>query len=246
MVVEVSPEEAVNGEKCIVFTYAIMSLLTDLHGNTCKKQGCGLALKYTKRYVGTCLVVSWTCDTGHFGGRWAAQPTCSNVKAGNLVLASSLLVSGNSFTKVGLIFKFCNLQYFSKSLFYQYQSLYIAPTVNEFWEHQEKELWDAHDGKEVILSGDGKNDSPGLSAQYCTYSLADMADNAILQVNIVDVREAAGKSNNMERIGFERALDKILTSAISIKEVVTDGHLEIGALLSKYMLVSSCSILAVY
>ena len=97
-----------------------MSLLTDLHGNTCKKQGCGLALKFTKRYVGTCLVVLWTCYTGHFGGRWPAQPTCSNVKAGNLVLASSLLLSGNSFTKVGLMFKFCNLQYFSKSLLYQY------------------------------------------------------------------------------------------------------------------------------
>ena len=110
---------------------------------------CGLALKYTKRYVGTCLVVSWTSDTGHFGGRWAAQPTCSNVKAGNLVLASSLLLSGNSFTKVGLMFKFCNLQYCSKSLFYQYQSLYIAPTVNEFWEHQKKELWDARDGKKL-------------------------------------------------------------------------------------------------
>ena len=97
---------------------------------------------------------------------------------------------------------FCNLQYFSKSLFYQYQSLYIAPTVNEFWEHEKKELWDARDGKEVILNGDGRNDSPGHSAQYCTYSLADMADNAIVQVNIVDVREAAGKSNNMEGIGF--------------------------------------------
>jgi hypothetical protein len=38
--------------------------------------------------------------------------------------------------------------------------------------------------------------------QYCTYSLADMEDHAILQMNIIDVREAAGKSNNMERIGF--------------------------------------------
>jgi hypothetical protein len=30
-----------------------------------------------------------------------------------------------------------------------------------------------------------------------------MDDNAILQMNIVDVREVAGKSNNMERTGFE-------------------------------------------
>ena len=36
----------------------------------------------------------------------------------------------------------------------------------------------------------------------------------------------------MERIGFERGLDEILTSKMVIKEVVTDGHLEIGAVMS--------------
>ena len=61
-----------------------------------------------------------------------------------------------------------------------------------------------------------------------------MNDKAILQMNIVDVREAAGKSPNMERIGFEREMDKLLTSAMCISEVVTDGHLEIGALMSKH------------
>ncbi len=95
-------------------------------------------------------------------------------------------------------------------------------------------LWEERAGKAIILSGDGRNDSPSHSAQYCTYSLADMNDNAILQMNIVDVREAGGKSNNMERIGFERAMDKLLTSSMSLAEVVTDGHLEIGALMSKY------------
>ena len=88
-------------------------------------------------------------------------------------------------------------------------------------------------GEEIVLSGDGRNDSPGHCAQYCTYSLADMKDNAILQMNIVDVREAGGKSNNMEQIGFVRGMDKCLTSQMSVKEVVTDGHLGIAALVSK-------------
>lgn len=237
-VLEVTPEEAIKMEKCIVFTDVIISLLTDVHGHTCGRQGCGRVLEYRKTYVGTCLVVSWRCNAGNFGGRWAAQPTCKQVRAGNLILASSLLFSGNSYRKIGMMFKFCNIQYFSQTLFYQYQSLYIAPTVNDFWEQHKKELWDERAGKDIILSGDGRNDSPGHSAQYCTYSLADMNDHAILQMNIVDVREASGKSNNMERIGYERGMDKLLTSAMCIKEVVTDGHLEIGALMSKYLLMS--------
>lgn len=95
-----------------------------------------------KRYVGTCLVVSWSYNAGHAGGRWAAQPTCEGVRAGNLILASSLLFSGNSYQKVGMMFKFCNIQYFSHTLFYQYQNLFIAPAVKDFWEQQKKKLWD--------------------------------------------------------------------------------------------------------
>ena len=230
----VTPDKAVQMEKCIVFTDTLVSLLKELHGNICKRQGCGRLLEYQRRYLGTCLVVSWQCSAGHRGGRWAAQPTCEKIRAGNLMLASALLLSGNSFTKVGLMFRFCNIQYFSKTLFCQYQSLYIAPAVNEFWEQHKQELWDQKSGQDVKLSGDGRNDSPGHSAQYCTYSLADNDDCAILQMNIVDVREAAGKSNNMERIGFERGMDKLLTSQMCIKEVVTDGHLEIAALMSKW------------
>ena len=138
---EVAPKEAVQMEKCIVFTDTLMSLLKELHGSVCKRQGCGRVLEYQKSYLGTCLVVSWICGAGHRGGRWAAQPSCMKIRAGNLMLVSALLLSGNSFTKVGLMFRFCNIQYVSKTLFCQYQSVYIAPAVNEFWEQHKKELW---------------------------------------------------------------------------------------------------------
>ena len=233
----ISVEDAIHQEKCVVFTDAIMSLLKELHGSICKQQGCGRVLEYRKSYVGTCLIVSWRCASGHKAGRWGAQPMCENLRAGNLLLASALLLSGNSYTKVGLMFRFFKLQYFSKTLFTQYHSLYIAPAVNEFWEQHKQELWEEKTGQDIILSGDGRNDSPGHCAQYSTYSLADMEDHAILQMNIVDVREAAGKSNNMEKIGFVRGMDKLLASQMSIKEVVTDGHLGIAALMSKYKII---------
>jgi hypothetical protein len=49
----------------------------------------------------------------------------------------------------------------------------------------------------------------------------------------MDVREASGKSNNMEHMRFERGMNVLLASPIILKEVVTDGHLEIAALMSK-------------
>ena len=96
-----------------------------------------------------------------------------------------------------------------------------------------RSLWDEREGQDILLSLDGRNYSPGHCAQYCTYSFTDMETQTILNMNIVDVREVKGrKSPNMERIGFERGLDEILTSKMVIKEVVKDGQLEIDALMS--------------
>lgn len=53
-------------------------------------------------------------------------------------------------------------------------------------------------------------------------------------MNIVDVREVEGrKSNNMERVAFEKGLDSLLQYPMLVKEIVIDGHLEIGALMSE-------------
>lgn len=106
--------------------------------------------------------------------------------------------------------------------------------MNDYWESLQSQAWKEREGKEVVLSSDGRNDSPGHCAQYCTYTFADMREKCILSINIVDVREIEGrKSPNMERVGFERGLDKLIGSKMDIIEVVTDGHLEIRALMSE-------------
>ena len=229
-------KDAISKKKCIVFSYKLIDILKALNGLTCSRQGCGENLEYKETYVGTCLVVSWACNAVHFGGRWTSQPMCEKLRSCNLLLASAIVLSGNSFAKIGMMFKFLNLQYISSSLFNQYQNLYIAPTVNDYWMAMQKELWQERAGKDVILSGDGRNYSPGHCAQCCTYSLADMETKNILQLNVVDVRETEGrKSPNMERIGFERGMDSLLHSEMFVKEVVTDGHTEIAALFSKLL-----------
>jgi hypothetical protein len=229
----VDPQSAVQDDKCITYCDRLLELLYQIHGLKCKVSSCGKRLDYRKTFSGTCFIVSWRCSSGHFGGRWSSQPKCEGLRAGNLLLASAIALSGNSFTKVGFLFRIMNLKYFSQSLFNQYQNLYIAPAVDKYWKSMKSSLWDEREGQDILLSSDGRSDSPGHCAQYCTYSFADMEAQTILNMNIVDVREVEGrKSPNMERIGFERGLDEILTSKMVIKEVVTDGHLEIGALMS--------------
>ena len=234
-----TPEDVVRSNKCLAFCSKIMELVTSLHGKVCSRTTCSEPLQYKESFVGTCFVVSWTCRGGHFGGRWSSQPTCEEVRAGNLLLASAIALSGNSFVKVGFMFKICNIAFISRSVFYQYQHLYIAPSINEYWEKTKSDAWKERAGKSLLLSSDGRNDSPGHCAQYCTYSFADLEDKEIVNIKVVDGREVDNrKSANMERIGFERGLDEMLQSEMVVEEIVTDGHTAIGALMSKHSIIN--------
>lgn len=71
-------------------------------------------------------------------------------------------------------------------------------------------------------------DSPGHCAKYCTYS---MMENDSKKIETPDKREVGKKSTNMEKAGFQRALEDVRSSN-NVTEVVTDAHLQIGALMS--------------
>ena len=51
----------------------------------------------------------------------------------------------------------------------------------------------------VVLAGDGRCDSPGKSAKFCTYSVIEKDKHLILHFEIVDKREVSLKSLNMKR-----------------------------------------------
>ena len=55
-------------------------------------------------------------------------------------------------------------------------------TINEHWEKNKTYAWNERAGKSLPFSSDGRNDSPGHCAQYCTYSFADMESKQILNI----------------------------------------------------------------
>ncbi|XP_033115480.1 uncharacterized protein LOC117115683, partial [Anneissia japonica] len=76
---------------------------------------------------------------------------------------------------------------------------------------------------------DGRNDSPGHSAQYLTYTMMEHNSGDILDQQIVDKREVDLKSPNMEKLGFIRCMESIECNGINIAEIVTDAHVQIAA-----------------
>lgn len=85
----------------------------------------------------------------------------------------------------------------------------------------------------INVSGDGRNDSPGHTAKYCTYTVMDIETEAIVEQIVVDKRETDLKSGNMETKGFQKALGNLQNAEVKIKEVVTDANPSVSALMSK-------------
>jgi len=86
--------------------------------------------------------------------------------------------------------------------------------------------------QELLLAGDGRCDSPGSSAKFCTYSLMEMEKNYILHMEIVDKRELQLQSPNMEREALKQLLD-FLCTRVNIKELFTDDSTSVAKMLGK-------------
>ena len=64
---------------------------------------------------------------------------------------------------------------FNESTFYRLQKEYLFPVIHTNYVMQQDAVLEFLWGNVLKLSGDGRCDSPGYSAKYCTYSLMDSA-----------------------------------------------------------------------
>lgn len=85
-----------------------------------------------------------------------------------------------------------------------------------------------------VFTGDGRNDSPGHSAQYCTYTVMTHDTHDIVDLVVVDKRQVDLKSTNMEKLALKTLMERLRTSLL-IKELVTDAHPQISCMMSKYI-----------
>ncbi|KAK7886684.1 hypothetical protein WMY93_026305 [Mugilogobius chulae] len=79
---------------------------------------------------------------------------------------------------------------------------------------------------DVVLCGDGRCDSPGHCAKYCTYTFLDTRSQKVVDFKVVSVTQVAN-SNAMELKGFKDALKAIEENDVSISTISTDRHPQI-------------------
>lgn len=82
------------------------------------------------------------------------------------------------------------------------------------------------------LVGDGRMDSPEHCAQFCTYTFMENSSKKILAISTMDKQETDKKSVHLEKAGLIRGQKEIQEQDLNVTEVVTDAHLQIGAVMS--------------
>lgn len=63
--------------------------------------------------------------------------------------------------------------------------------MEKFWKNHQEEVISRVSGSNLILAGDGRCDSPGFSAKYCTYSLLDTATNLIVHTETLKLSDVS-------------------------------------------------------
>ena len=103
------------------------------------------------------------CKDGHIK-IWKSQPMLKGMAAGNLLLASAILLSGATYTKIASLSEILNWKIFSEKTFYNIQNTYLFPVINEAWEVEQNSVLSELDIEDLWLSGNGRCDSPRHSA----------------------------------------------------------------------------------
>ena len=81
------------------------------------------------------------------------------------------------------------------------------------------------------LAEDGRCDSPGISAKFCTYSMMDIDNNTIIHVETVDKHEVSLYSPNVEREAIDHAIAFLQGNDVVIDEITIDASSSVRKLI---------------
>ncbi|XP_056408547.1 uncharacterized protein LOC130312393 [Hyla sarda] len=214
----------VKQRKFIVFENSLDELILKI---PCQSSECtSPIIRIIKKRTGSYISIFVECADHDYNLLWESQPTIDGKPLGNVILASAIFESGNSFPKMKQFFHLMNIMAMSENAYSKYQHNYIFPTIEHSWKSSQMESIENVQGPPVCISGDGRWDSLGNNDTFCVYGMMDMETKKILSF---DVQQSAMdvSSPESEKIACKNALDFLLQNEISVKLLCTNRHFPI-------------------
>ena len=153
----------------------LIEKLKQLFVTSCREPGCSKSLRYVdvKTTCGYALKLEWLCEAMH-RGFWYSFPIYAAGLFINYIVKSALVLSGMNYHQFLRFCRFVNLSHTSPSSYARNQQLYAAPAIlQEYISMRDSIVMDIKSKGPVVLSGDGRMDSPGFSATKAIYSFME-------------------------------------------------------------------------
>ena len=140
---------------------------------------------------GTCIKVSQVCAACQYSREWRSQPILNKYAVGNLLLSAAILFCGANIEKTLRVLDTMCIANITANTFCNHQKHFLVPTVLSCWQQeQEQVIQQLKDtGGSLVLTGDGRCDSPGYSAKYGSYTVIESLINKIIDMQLVQVLE---------------------------------------------------------
>ena len=170
-------------QKYIVFESALLSLF-----NKCVYCGSHDVI-VTKAVTGSLLRVKQDCEDCDLVRVWDSQHFVNNLPAGNIAISAAIFFSGSLPSQALRIFEFLNCACVSRRSYFRQQSQYILPSVSHVWQTKQMKILQRlkATGAPVTVCGDGRADSPGHCAKFGSYSLVEVEQNVVIDLQLVQV-----------------------------------------------------------
>ena len=216
--------QPVDETKYIVFSSCLKQLFGLIRCSTCESPVDTDDVKF--HTDGTCLTATFTCMQGH-EFKWKSQPMFGQQAAGNILLTAAICVSGNTFAKMESLCETFKLMFIGRTSFHKIENDYVIPSIHRMYTQQKDIITGALRNKKLVVSGDGRCDSPGFNAKYGTYTIMDAQTSAIVGFNVIQVTEAEHSSSKMELVGCKRTMEDLKRDGLEIQTIATDRHVQI-------------------
>ena len=125
-----------------------ISKLMQLARGGCQESNCIHSCQVCYKIVSSCIEIDGICRNGH-RFYWSSSDfhtSSGNTKIfdSNLLLASGIVLSGNSYAKIDKLFDFMRVAFICKPSLYNYQWHFICPSVGKFYDREQVRKFKAH------------------------------------------------------------------------------------------------------
>lgn len=123
--------------------------------------------------------------------------------------------------------EYSGLNFVNSNTFYNIQRTLLIPAINKQFKENIAEARIGYLQHKGVLLGDGRFDSPGKSAKYCTYSVQSPFTQKIIATSTIQTIKGKG-SSPLELKGFQNCLEELQNENCIVEIFATDRNRQLA------------------